>query len=147
MAARQIMPIDDDIDLGRLSQLCLPCWDDGKNTGALLPDRPEYGMLMQAPVPPNARWTRVLRQLQAAICVEGESSLNDFLDKLHARYSNREDNPNRVLQSVGAMLTTKSAVVIRLRKQPRQSSATQFQMTVSSNCPLLLHFCFATCCP
>ncbi|CAJ2507768.1 Uu.00g089540.m01.CDS01 [Anthostomella pinea] len=56
MASPLIAIEDDDVALLKLSQLCLPPWDDRVATRTLRPERPEYAMTLQ--LPPSAKWDR-----------------------------------------------------------------------------------------
>jgi hypothetical protein len=91
MAPEQVVPIDGDIDLGRLGQIVLPK-DSQIDTGH----------------PPNAKWIHVLRLMQAAISHrQGDSSVSGFLNEVRTRYKRRFfalENPYRVLQAVATVL-------------------------------------------
>lgn len=74
---------NDDDDLQRLGQLCLPRWDDRMDTRSIRPERPGYSMLTQSA--PNSKWLRVLEHIRLAICRGGEASMDTFLDQLDAK--------------------------------------------------------------
>jgi hypothetical protein len=58
--------MEDSTDLQRLSQLCLPCWDNRIKTLALRPERPEYAIFTAHPQ--DTKWVQVLKYLERDIC-------------------------------------------------------------------------------
>lgn len=54
--------MENELDLQRVNQVCLPEWYSRINSVVLRPERPEYAIRMG--VPPNEKWMRVLRRLQ-----------------------------------------------------------------------------------
>jgi hypothetical protein len=58
--------MEDSTDLQRLSQLCLPCWDNRIKTLALRPERPEYAIFTAQPQ--DNKWVQVLKYLERDIC-------------------------------------------------------------------------------
>jgi hypothetical protein len=58
--------IEDSTDLQRLSQLCLPSWDNRIKALALRPERPEYAIFTAHPQ--GTKWVQVLKYLERDIC-------------------------------------------------------------------------------
>ena len=102
--------MENDLDLQRLNQLCLPHWDKRIKTFTLRPERPEYAVLMQAP--PNEKWIRVLQRLRRVKCsakiqkefrFNGELTVCLFLDKA-GRFAVYGLNLTAALQFTAAIL-------------------------------------------
>jgi hypothetical protein len=58
--------IEDSTDLQRLSQLCLPSWDNCIKTLARRPERPEYAIFTAHPQ--DTKRVQVLKYLERDIC-------------------------------------------------------------------------------
>ena len=67
--------MENDLELQRVNQVCLPCWDARIKSVVLRPERPEYAIRMGVPL--NKNWIRVLERLeQVKICAYGCKTLS-----------------------------------------------------------------------
>lgn len=81
--------MENELELQRVNQLCLPSWDGRINSVVLRPERPEYAIRMGTP--PNDNWIRVLQRLgqELKLCADVQKlapdaedlSLCQFVDK------------------------------------------------------------------
>lgn len=62
LAGNKLYTMENELDLQRVNQVCLPEWYSRINSVVLRPQQPEYAIHMD--VPPNENWNRVLRRLQ-----------------------------------------------------------------------------------
>lgn len=61
--------MENELELQRVNQVCLPSWVGRINSVILRPERPKYAIRMG--LPPNENWIRVLRRLrQVKLCAD-----------------------------------------------------------------------------
>ncbi|TDZ67224.1 hypothetical protein CTRI78_v003047 [Colletotrichum trifolii] len=89
MVEKRLLPLHDwkDLELERLSQFCLPPWDertaDRGCQMAIRPERPEFSTVLQTPLgqtPPNQVWMHTMQHIQNTIL--GGGMLESFLRDL-----------------------------------------------------------------
>jgi len=129
--------IEDSTDLQRLSQLCLPSWDNRIKTLALRPERPEYAILTVHPQ--DTKWVQVLEYLERDICYRlhglttlyPKPSVGRYLDTLGYLHT-LAPNLRSSLQAIAAILYDQECSgYVRDLEMPRIEKASEREPTTS----------------